>query len=74
MNKPTMVDANSSMLSQHGYDPATRTLHVIIGPDKHYTHANFSQDDYRKLVAAESRGKHYNTMIRGKFPHTGPHK
>lgn len=45
-------------------------LEVEFHSGKVYRHAQFSVEDLDALLGAESLGRHYNTMVRGKYEHT----
>lgn len=59
--------AGSSMISGIGYDPATQTLAVEFSNGKVYHHEGVNPETHQALLASESKGKHYNSFIRGKF-------
>lgn len=66
---PEMKPVDSSNLHAIGYDPDSQTLHVQFKGGSHYTHAGVSPDHFKALQDADSKGKHYNANIKGKFPH-----
>jgi len=64
-----MCDCASSMLAQHGYDAATKTLAVKFKNGGVYHYAGVSQEDYDTLVKSKSLGGHFAANVRAKFRH-----
>jgi len=70
MTTPEMKPVESSNLAAVGYEPSSQTLHVQFKGGGHYTHAGFPPEAHSAFMASESKGKHYNANIKGKFAHT----
>jgi hypothetical protein len=66
-----MQAVKSAQIAEIGHDPATGTLAIRFnGGQKLYHYEGVTAEDFGKLQAAESVGKHFGAHIRGKFPHT----
>lgn len=66
-----MKEVKSSMLHSAGYDEGSKTVHVKYkadGPTYHYH--DVPQDEYDKLMAAESIGSHFGKHFRNAYKHT----
>jgi hypothetical protein len=59
----------SSSITHVGHDPATNTLSVRFKGGGLYHYANVSADEHAKFLAADSKGTHFRTFIRGQYPH-----
>ncbi len=58
------VPVSSSQLTSIGYDPATLTLEVEFRKGGVYQYVGISAETHEQLMAAESIGTFFNTMIR----------
>lgn len=67
--KPPLVvplrDAQSSAFKEFGYDPAAQVLAIRFPNGKVTHYHDVSVDEYTALVGASSRGKFFNSHIRG---------
>jgi hypothetical protein len=63
----TPVD--SSSLASVGYDEATRILEIEFRNGSVYRYEQVPPQDYRVLMAAESKGAEFNRKIRPHYPH-----
>lgn len=60
----------SAVLAAHGYDATTQTLAIKFnGGGKVYHYRDVPRDVAEAFAGAESTGKAYGSMIRGKFEH-----
>lgn len=64
MKKIDMTPVKSSSISEVGYDPESRTLHVKFKTGASYEHTDVPPEKYVALTGTESAGKFYNTKIR----------
>jgi len=64
-----LTPVKSSALKAHGYDPAGRTLAVHLTSGKVYHYKDVPPETAAEFAAAESIGKAFASMIRGKFEH-----
>src|SRR6266404_2380981 len=55
---------NSNQLTSIGYNPATLTLEVEFRKGGVYQYVGISRETHEQLMAAESIGTFFNTMIR----------
>ncbi len=70
MSKIAMSSLKSSMLQAHGYDAASKTLAIrFSGAGKTYHYSGVPPEVASGLAAAESPGKFFGQVIRGKFGH-----
>lgn len=68
MPQPPLVPVESSAVEAVGYAAAERELYVrFVGGDL-YAYADVSEDEYRALLNAESKGTFVNREIK---PHHG---
>lgn len=67
-----LKSCNSSAIKQYGYDAASRTLAIMFnnGTLRHYP--DVPADIGQQFEAAESKGKAFATLIRGKFDAVDP--
>lgn len=65
-----MTDVQSTNLKAFGYDPASQPLAVRFAPGKVYHYTNVPADLAKQFAEAESKGKAFASMVRGKFEHT----
>ena len=63
-------ECSSSVVKAHGYDPSIQTLAVRFGPGKVYHYTGVPPEVATEFAGAESIGKAYGSMIRGKYDHT----
>lgn len=57
----------STVIRDFRYDAPKRELHVVFQTGKDYTYLDFSEELYREMKAAPSKGAFLNDRIRGKF-------
>ena len=68
---------HSSQLAATDYDAATQTLYIQFHPGKTssegpiYSYANVPQKVYDELMAAESKGRYFSQVLKGRkeYPH-----
>jgi hypothetical protein len=60
----------SSNVTGIGFDPATKTLRVRFKGGSLYDHHDFTPEDHAAFMAADSKGSHYHSAIKGKFKFT----
>ena len=60
----TMQPVESEAISEIGYDADTRTLRVKFKKTGVYDFLDVSPDKHQALLAAESKGRHFQTHIR----------
>jgi hypothetical protein len=65
----TRVGVNSDMMSSCGYDSSTATLEVEFRNGSVYAYHGVPRDRYDALLSASSKGRYFNTHLRGKFPY-----
>jgi hypothetical protein len=63
-----MKKVRSSNIEAIGWADGTLTVHFKNGTA--YSYANVPADEHKKLMEAESVGKHFGEHIRGKFAFT----
>lgn len=68
MKKIEMTPVKSSSISEVGYDPESRTLHVRFKTGASYEHKDVPLEKYASFTGAASAGKFYNTKIRDAHP------
>lgn len=67
-----MIAVKSGNIESVGHDPAKNELHVKFkATGQTYVHSNVKAEHHKALMGAESVGKHYAAVFRGKeaFPH-----
>ena len=65
-----LTPCTSSAVAAHGYDPAQRVLAIKLTSGRVYHYADVDADTAAAFAGAESIGKAYGSLIRGKFEHT----
>lgn len=60
----TFESPESSLVLGGSYDPDTQTLTVEFTSGKTYAYAGVAQKTWDALVAAESKGKAFNSLVR----------
>lgn len=66
-----LKEVDSSLIHSHGYDHASRTLAIVFrNGGKRYEYRDVPPDVAEQLDKADSAGKAFGTLIRGKFDHT----
>ena len=60
--------ADGASISGTAYDAATKVLTVTFGSGEVYEYAGVPQEVVDLLGKAESKGKTFNELIKGKFP------
>lgn len=64
---PTMTPIASSFVEAVGYEPARQELHIRLRMG-HYIYQGVPPDMHRGMMASESIGRFYGSLIKGKFP------
>lgn len=62
----------SSNLERVGYDRKTSTLRIVFGGNRTYDYPMVPESEYKKLLAAESLGKFFNTRIKPMYAYRTP--
>ena len=58
----------SSSIASIGYDPALEILEIEFCDGALYQYSGVTRDEHLALMAAESKGAHFNLQIREKHP------
>lgn len=61
----TMTPVRSRAIAAVAYDGSTLTVEFTSG--KAYPHPNVPASVYRGLMSASSKGRYYNTNIKGRY-------
>lgn len=65
---PEMYYVDSSNIEAIGYDPDRQELHVrFLKSGATYVYYNVEEWVYNEFMAADSKGKYYNTNIKGHY-------
>jgi hypothetical protein len=62
-----LTPVNSQAMLAYGYDPASQTLAIRFGEGKVTHFADVPPEVGAEFEAAESKGRAYHALIRGKF-------
>ena len=62
----------SSNIEAVGYDRKTSTLRIIFQGNRAYDYPMFPEQEFKKLLEAESKGKFFNTRIKPMYAHRTP--
>jgi hypothetical protein len=62
------IDLDSTALAWVRYLPAEEVLQIGIRGGQAYEYSTVSEQTYRDLLAAKSKGRYYNQHIRNAFP------
>jgi hypothetical protein len=65
----TKTEVVSSQIKSLEYDTETNTLIVTFNQGKQYEYSDVSAEEFRKLVEAESIGRHFNLYFKGVYPY-----
>jgi hypothetical protein len=65
----TKTEVVSTQIKSLEYDTETNTLIVTFMQDKKYEYSDVSAEEFRKLIEAESIGKHFNIFFKGVYPY-----
>lgn len=65
-----MTNVSSSNISQIGYDPSNRSLHVKFLNGGLYEYTNVPPEVYQNLRSASSVGSYFHQAIKGEYPAT----
>jgi hypothetical protein len=70
MNNTNKV--NSTLIQGIGYNPLNEQLSIVFkaNPQMTYNYGGVSRSTANQLVEADSKGKFFNSNIRGRFPTT----
>jgi hypothetical protein len=63
----TTFPKESSAFEKAEYNTATNALHVTFKGGREYLYLGFAPTDWDAFLAADSAGKHFNTIIRNAF-------
>ena len=68
---PTMdrSPVTSSSIASVGYDPARQILEVEFRNGSAYQYMDVTPDEHDALMAATSKGAHFNLRIRDRYPY-----
>lgn len=64
--------AKSTQMSEHGYDPKTKTLAVRFKSGGLYHYHNVPPEVYDEMQKAPSLGRFLHGTIKGRFAHSKP--
>lgn len=64
----TKLEVVSSQIKALEYDTETNILIVTFNQGKQYEYSDVSADEFRKLVEADSIGRHFNLHFKGVYP------
>lgn len=59
----------SSMIVSVGYDPVADILEVEFTSGHVYQYGEISQETYRELMAADSKGQYFHAHILNQYPY-----
>ncbi len=62
-----MVNVDSANLSEIGYDPDTKKLHVVFNNGALYHYEDVPQETYDELVESDSIGSFFHEEVRYSF-------
>lgn len=62
-----MTEVYSSNVHSVGHDPVRSLMHIRFHSGDTYEVADFSGDDHVRFMAADSKGRHFNQHIRGRY-------
>jgi hypothetical protein len=65
----TKTEVVSSQIKSLEYDTETNILIVTFMQDKKYEYSDVSAEEFRKLIEAESIGRHFNLYFKGVYPY-----
>lgn len=69
-----MIPVSSSHLRAIGYDPPTREMRIEFLSGVVVAHYGVEPETHSALMSAESHGKAYNKLIRGKYGRPKEHR
>ena len=61
------VQVGSTNIRSVGYDPGSSTLEVEFNSGSIYQYLNVPKDEYEGLMSASSKGRYFNTNIKGEY-------
>jgi hypothetical protein len=64
----TWLPLESKMFISVAYDAQPCTLYLRFRSGDVYRYFQFSDDDYQHFLTAESKGRHFLSLIRNRFP------
>jgi hypothetical protein len=59
----------SSMIRSVGYDPLMSILEIEFTSSHVYQYGEISEETYRELLAADSKGQYFHAYILDQYPH-----
>jgi hypothetical protein len=59
----------SSMLASVGYDPVSSVLELEFHGGRVYQYGDVSEETWRELMAAESKGRYFLDYIQEQYPY-----
>jgi KTSC domain-containing protein len=65
----TWLPLDSQMFLSVAYDATQRILYLRFRSGDAYRYFQFSEDDYQLFLAADSKGRHFLSHIRDRFPY-----
>ena len=63
------LKVESSNLASVGYDESTQTLEIEFNQGAVYQYSEVDKEVYDELMEADSKGKYFNSEIKGAFPY-----
>jgi hypothetical protein len=64
----TWLPLDSKMFLSVAYDATERILYLRFRSGDVYRYFQFSEDDHHQFLTAESKGRHFLSHIRNRFP------
>jgi hypothetical protein len=64
-----LTECKSSAVAAHGYEPSSNTLAIRLNSGRVYHYINVPADVAAEFAAAESIGRAYGSLIKGKYMH-----
>jgi len=64
----TKLEVVSSQIKALEYNTETNILTVTFNQGKQYEYSDVSADEFRKLIEADSIGRHFNLHFKGVYP------
>jgi len=65
----TKTEVVSSQIKLLEYDTETNILIVTFNQGKQYEYSDVSSEEFRKLIEADSIGRHFNLYFKGVYPY-----
>jgi hypothetical protein len=63
------IPVESSMMRSVGYDPLMSILEIEFTSSHVYQYEEISEETYRELLAADSKGQYFHAYILDRYPY-----